>query len=281
MAGRSISSWGDSGTRNATSSHPDSRERITSKTGSPARFLEPMMLTSGVMTREYRRNLTQLQWRTGTPESSLISSWSPNLWRRSYSGRRRKGGRISALTLPFQGRNCEPLSISAEVQTLSSRQGRIPCEIVAGHKLKSAGHRTTVSIVGDWLTIMYHTWTSLRLRTIPAELTRSRGRTLHSGRALLVPGPVEHSEKSLFYAVLRGHSSAELVTGKGVYVVQVTCTQHTTLSEIWTSGNPSISLKFLYLIQTCLFYSILFYSLNQLVLSYYMVKIMYFVNILN
>ena len=128
---------------------------VTSKMGSPEDSLVPTMFTVSSIRRERRRKRSQLQWRTPTPAfgrrllaiisnwkhwrlfltSSLMSSCSPNLCRRSKCGSLGKGGSTYIvlynhsqyfgfsnlslefylrltwdITLPFQGRNVSPFS---------------------------------------------------------------------------------------------------------------------------------------------------------------------------
>ena len=92
---------------------------VTSKRGSPEEVLVPMMFTASSMRRLSRRKRSQLQWRTPTPPSlqrehcvedpsckhgsffptsSLTSSCSPNLCRRSKWGSLGKGGRTWMVT---------------------------------------------------------------------------------------------------------------------------------------------------------------------------------------
>ena len=103
-----------------------------------------MMFTWGFITRLNLRNLIQLQRLTDLPPSSLISSWRPNLCRRSNWGRIGNGGRISAFTLPLHGWNWSPLCRYVAVHRLRGWD-TMPGE--GGPRENWGGHKTTVSIM--------------------------------------------------------------------------------------------------------------------------------------
>ena len=143
---------------------------VTSKRGSPEEVLVPMMFTASSMRRLSRRKRSQLQWRTPTPPSlqrehcvedpsckhgsffptsSLTSSCSPNLCRRSKWGSLGKGGRTWMatgqqtfrssrltweITLPFQGRKVSPFSTAVLHDKWSaSQQLRFKYKFVEKH----------------------------------------------------------------------------------------------------------------------------------------------------